>query len=195
MEDTRQLPPTRKSPRAEASDHGDKDVPVAEETTVESAEPSSKEGGDTVVQFASGTGETNTAAEVTGEPASGEEEDIVDGDGDSENNDEDDGDSESGGSEDNDSDDTEDENDSLIALASAKSDISLVGFPSDSEHRAFMRHVKADMADRQHDAERRRSSFLERSLTALERSQLVASRRASRRQSQITVNADLADDA
>ena len=78
------------------------------------------------------------------------------------------------------------------APISAKSDISLVGFPSESEHRVLMRRVKAEMNERLHNAAERQTRFLERSYLALQRSQELAASIASRqlRQKQRRLEAD-----
>lgn len=78
------------------------------------------------------------------------------------------------------------------APISAKSDVSLVGFPSESEHRVLMRRVKAEMNERLHNAAERQTRFLERSHLALQRSQELAASTASRqlRQKQRRLEAD-----
>jgi hypothetical protein len=65
--------------------------------------------------------------------------------------------------------------------ASATSEISLVGFPDESAHRTLLRTVKLDMRDKNQRAAARHEFFLERSCTALERSQILAERKAKKR--------------
>lgn len=66
------------------------------------------------------------------------------------------------------------------APTSAKSDISLVGFPSESEHRALVRRVKAVMKERLQNATERQTKFQERRSAALRRSQELAVSKAAR---------------
>ncbi|KAL8593326.1 hypothetical protein ACOMHN_009979 [Nucella lapillus] len=80
------------------------------------------------------------------------------------------------------------EDDSEPRVSSARSDVSLVQVPTDSEHRTFLRGVKAEMEDQQGKAERRHSHFVERRASVQERADIVAHRRASRRFSRVNGN-------
>ena len=65
--------------------------------------------------------------------------------------------------------------------SSARSEVPPVGFPGESQHRALVRRVRAEMSERLEETARRKRLFLERSRSALRRSQGLTLAKAARR--------------